>query len=192
MAKQTKIFTSVVVLAGLGVAYWLLSPLFIDKIVNESLWGGEASNIEEQITDPQTMSDFKEEMKTMDQNEQTSDDMPAGPEITTLATGSIVEVVHKGTGDVKIIEVDGKKILRFENLDVLNGPDLRVFISKSTYVKSSGDLGEHIELGKLKGNKGNQNYEIPDDLDVTRYNTVIIYCNPFSVVFNTARLDRSK
>ena len=80
------------------------------------------------------------------------------------------------------------KIVRLQDLDVDNGPDLRVLLSKNPSVRSSGDLGEYVELGKLKGNKGNHNYSIPSDINAEDYNSVVIYCKPFKVVFNSANL----
>ena len=71
-------------------------------------------------------------------------------------------------------------MLRFEDFSVTNGPDLRVILV--------GTDGSHYELDKLKGNIGNQNYTIPDDLDLGDYEAVLIYCKPFSVVFSTADL----
>ena len=63
-----------------------------------------------------------------------------------------------------------------------------MYLSKTADVNTADDLGEYIELAKLKGNKGTQNYEIPDGVDASEYNSVVIYCKPFHVVFNTANL----
>ena len=196
MTSQNKILITVGGLIVVGVAYWLISPLFIDKEVNEDIpFVTENSNIAEQIPDMEIRSDYGSKMLEMQgEGNEMSETMPVenqDPEIT--ATGSFVEVAHAGGGDAKIINLGGEKgnILRLENLDVLNGPDLHVLLSRSTYVKTSGDLGEYVELGELKGNKGNQNYEISANVDLSKYNTVIIYCKSFGVVFNVARLDKS-
>ena len=45
-----------------------------------------------------------------------------------------------------------------------------------------------VDLGKLKGNIGNQNYVIPVDVDVNAQMSVVIYCVPFSVFFSIASL----
>ncbi len=182
----------VISLIAVPVAYWLISPLFIDKVVNEPLKNDAImTSLTQQIDDPQTMNEFTEEMEKTDQSVEETEAIPYTSETYTLASGTFVDVAHEGTGDVQIIDLgSGEKILRFENLDVLNGPDLRVLLSKSTNVEKSSDLGEYIELGKLKGNQGNQNYDIPDNVDVSLYNTVIIYCKPFHVVFNVAVLNR--
>ena len=77
-----------------------------------------------------------------------------------------------------------------EELDVTNGPDLHVLLSphqdptKRDEVKEEG----YVDLGKLKGNRGNQNYPIPGDVDLSIQNSVIIYCAPFHVIFSVAPL----
>lgn len=103
--------------------------------------------------------------------------------------GSFVEVdfVHKGYGDVSIMHtVEGKPFVRFENFRVTNGPDLYVYLSKSDNPRD--DIGDFINLGRLKGNEGNQNYEIPQGVDVSEYKSVIIWCKAFSVLFSYALL----
>ena len=71
-----------------------------------------------------------------------------------------------------------------------NGPDLRVVLSPHQSPDSRGDvkLPGYVDLGKLKGNKGDQNYNIPDDVDIDAQGSVVIYCEPFAVVFSVATL----
>jgi len=88
---------------------------------------------------------------------------------------------HNGEGLAKIIEIDGSTFLRFEDFEVTNGPDLRVYITQD------GDIKNGIHLEKLKGSKGNQNYEL-NDIDIEQYNSVVIYCQPFGVYFAEATL----
>jgi len=73
---------------------------------------------------------------------------------------------------------------------VTNGPDLRVLLVGHTDPKTRDDVmdGDYVELDNLKGNKGNQNYELSADIDITAYQSVVIYCKPFHVVFSTALL----
>jgi hypothetical protein len=73
-------------------------------------------------------------------------------------------------------------VLRVENLKVTNGPDLYVYLATDT------GSSEFVDLGRLKGNIGNQNYVIPDGTDLTKYNTVLIWCKLFSVLFGSAEL----
>ena len=75
---------------------------------------------------------------------------------------------------------DGKPFLRLENLKATNGPDLYVYLS------TGKDVSDIVNLGRLKGNIGNQNYKIPQGTDLTKYDTVLIWCKAFSVLFGSA------
>jgi hypothetical protein len=104
----------------------------------------------------------------------------------TLRTASFVGVgdgIHNAEGIAKLIPLqDGSDILRLENLQVTNGPDLYVYLATD---KSASDF---VGLGKLKANNGNQNYNIPSQTDLTKYDTILIWCRPFSVLFGSAEL----
>jgi hypothetical protein len=90
---------------------------------------------------------------------------------------------HKVEGLAKVLTLaDGKTFLRLENLKATNGPDLYVYLSTG---KGVSDI---VNLGRLKGNIGNQNYEIPTGTDLTKYNTVLIWCKAFSTLFGSAKL----
>lgn len=108
----------------------------------------------------------------------------------TLVKGSFVEVdaVHKGSGTARIILQDDKRYLRFDNFQVTNGPDLYVYLSESK--TPGGDLkslDKYISLGLLKGNIGDQNYEIPENFQ--GYNTAVIWCQKFGVLFSYAVME---
>jgi len=90
---------------------------------------------------------------------------------------------HNAEGVAKIIQLaDGTDILRLENFKATNGPDLYVYLSTD---KTNADI---VNLGRLKGNIGNQNYLIPAGTDLTKYNTALIWCRAFSVIFGSAEL----
>jgi len=90
---------------------------------------------------------------------------------------------HKAQGVAKVLNLaDGKTFLRFEDLKTTNGPDLYVYLSTG---KNVSDI---VNLGRLKGNIGNQNYEIPTGTDLAKYNTVLIWCKAFSTLFGSAKL----
>jgi len=98
-----------------------------------------------------------------------------------LKSGVFVKGEHDGSGIATIFkQPDGAYILRFDNLDVTNGPDLRV--------RLLGPNGASLDLGGLKGNKGNQNYALPANFDPAQYNAADIWCRAFKVQFNTAAL----
>ncbi|MDX6760386.1 MULTISPECIES: DM13 domain-containing protein [Streptomyces] len=116
----------------------------------------------------------------------------AGPQ--TLAQGTLISHEHSTTGTAKLIRLaDGSRTLRLENLDTSNGPDLRVWLTDAPVKEGVAgwrvfDDGKYVSLGKLKGNKGDQNYEIPADLNLADYSSVTIWCDRFDVSFGAAAL----
>ena len=83
-------------------------------------------------------------------------------------------------GDALIISDGETRFLRFENFDSDNGPDLNVYLRN--------DAGDILDLGDLKGNIGDQNYELSDDIDLSEYNEVLIWCVRFNAAFGFASL----
>ncbi|KOU13838.1 electron transporter [Streptomyces sp. WM6372] len=116
----------------------------------------------------------------------------AGPQ--TLARGSLISHEHSTTGTVKLIRLpDGSRTLRLEGLDTSSGPDLRVWLTDAPVKEGADgwfvfDDGKYVSLGKLKGNKGDQNYEIPADVNLADYSSVTIWCDRFDVSFGAAAL----
>ena len=115
-----------------------------------------------------------DEMMDKDSTEQ------AVPEI--IKTGEFEGLAgHQAMGTAKLIQVSDMTFLRFEDFEVTNGPDLRV------YVTQNGDVHDGIHLEKLKGSRGSQNYSL-EGINVDVYDTVVIYCQPFGVYFAQANL----
>ena len=105
--------------------------------------------------------------------------------IPLLIDGYFVGVddgIHDASGDAKIFKLEDKQYLRFENFEATNGPDLHV------YLATDEQATEFIDLGSLKANQGNQNYEIPEGVDLEKYNKVLVWCQMFSVLFGSAEL----
>ncbi|MYS91232.1 MULTISPECIES: DM13 domain-containing protein [Streptomyces] len=119
---------------------------------------------------------------------------PAGP--VTLARGELISHEHSTSGTVRLVRLaDGSHVVRLENLDTSNGPDLRVWLTDAPVRQGRAgwhvfDDGDHVSLGKLKGNKGSQNYTVPQDVDPARYSSVSIWCDRFDVSFGAAELAR--
>ncbi|MFF5701130.1 DM13 domain-containing protein [Streptomyces sp. NPDC012794] len=117
---------------------------------------------------------------------------PAGPQ--TVAEGSLISHEHTTTGTVKLVRLpDGSHTLRLENLDTSNGPDLRVWLTDAPVKEgvagwSVFDDGKYVSLGKLKGNRGDQNYEIPAGANLADFSSVTIWCDRFDVSFGAAAL----
>ena len=102
-----------------------------------------------------------------------------------MTSGAFVSLDHPTAGNAYlVVQPDGSRLLRIEDLDTDNGPDLRVVLN--TAAAGSGDYGDLLELGRLKGNIGSQNYEIPADLDLATIQSVVIWCERFSAPFGEA------
>lgn len=120
---------------------------------------------------------------------------PAGPVL--VAQGELISHEHATTGTARIVRnPDGSRILELVNLDTSNGPDLRVWLTDQPVIDGRDgwhvfDDGAWVELGRLKGNQGNQGYEIPAEVDLADYSSVSIWCKRFSVSFGAAELSVS-
>jgi hypothetical protein len=112
----------------------------------------------------------------------------AGPE--TLATGDFVDRSHPTEGKALIVSDGTSTFLRLEGFRTDNGPDLNVYLSTAGPTDPAGDFDEDfVDLGDLKGNVGDQNYEIPPEVDISRYDSVVIWCVRFEVAFGAAGLE---
>ena len=117
----------------------------------------------------------------------TTEAVPEGPIL--LSSSEWISLGHPGTGTVLVYrQPDGSHVIRFEDLDVSNGPDLLVILSASPLVDDRGAYSatEYFSLGDLKGNKGNQNYEVSADVNLDDFQTVAIWCRRFNYTFNAA------
>lgn len=117
----------------------------------------------------------------------------AESEVVRLRVGEFkdTDAFHRGSGQAAIYSgPGGSYLLRLENLDVTNGPALHVYLSLHADPESADDVKRpgYLDLGKQKGNRGNQNYPIPAGTDISTFNSVVIYCKPFAVVFSVASL----
>ena len=114
----------------------------------------------------------------------------ASPTVAELASGRFRSLEHRTTGSARVLRLpDGSHVLRLEDLDTSNGPDLRVYLSELPSNLGWRDYGErYVELGKLKGNRGDQNYRIPAGTDVSKYKSLVIWCVRFKVGFGVAPL----
>lgn len=117
------------------------------------------------------------------------------PQPVDLATGTFVSQEHTTTGTVRIIEnPDGTRLLAIENLDTSNGPDVHVWLSAADAVEGFDGWflaggAAYYDLGMIKGNQGNQLYEIPAEVDLAAYRSVSLWCVQFSVGFGAAQLN---
>jgi hypothetical protein len=130
-------------------------------------------------------------------NEKVHEAAPAAlsAEPEALYTGRLEGKVHQTSGRATIYKtVDGKEYLRLSDFTTSNGPDVHVLLVRSEdraldqeIVKGGLD---HVELGTLKGNQGDQNYDLPATVDLNQYQAVAIYCERFHAIFGVARLEK--
>ncbi len=108
-----------------------------------------------------------------------------------LASGSFgtIDALHWGRGTATIYEFDDRRILRFEGFSSARGGDVRVYLSRDPQPRSALELGtDFINLGRLKGTIGNQNYILPENQDLSVYQSAVVYCRQFELVITSARL----
>jgi len=130
-------------------------------------------------------------------NERVNEAAPAAlsSEPEALYTGKLEGQVHQTSGRATIYKTaDGKEYLRFSDFTTANGPDVHVLLVRAAdkaldqeIVK--GELDD-VELGTLKGNQGDQNYDLPAGVDLNKYQAVAIYCERFHAIFGVARLEK--
>jgi hypothetical protein len=183
----------VLVVPFVAVNWWLISPYFVDDVVDEEF----STSISEQLapaddgseTPPDASSEEAADEPVADEPpvpEEPAADVPPPPpsEPVLLGAGQFVGLAgHSGTGDAGIFEnPDGTLVLRFENFDIENGPDLEVYLVPGA---DQASLPEgSIPLGALAGNIGDQNYELPPGTQLApgAY-TALVWCEAFSVEF---------
>ena len=187
----------------LVVAWWLLSPIFIDKTVEEEFPFAfnatipvDMSRVEvEQVMATMakmTTEDVQDSMGDL-MMKATGSDTGNTSQLVKLRTGTFLDAdsVHKGSGMATIYEgPDGSRVLRLEDFNSTNGPDLYVILSPTNNPQSRDEVSApgSVNLGKLKGNIGSQNYVIPDDVEIPSQGSVVIYCRAFHVIFSVASL----
>ena len=194
------------VLIGVGIlaivpiawlAWWLLTPLFTTTEVNEEFPLAARAVIPGNMT----IGQVEDTMAAAARLERpVSEDMPemsdadvGSPQAKLMGEFMDADSFHKGSGTATVYDLgaDGRRILRLEDFRVTNGPDLRVLLANSPNPEGHSDLDDagYVELDKLKGNVGSQNYEIPEEVSLSDVQSVVIYCNPFRVVFSVATLE---
>lgn len=160
MSKRNMLICAGVVLGA--IAWYAFRPelLFVNKTVNEEFPGGAAmASIEN------------------------------GPMVVT--EGRFKGLAHETRGTASIYQLaTGKRTLRLTEFETSNGPDVHVYLTASEIDKGSAAIKDagFIDLGPMKGNQGDQNYDIPADADLNKYKNVTIWCARFGVNFGQAAL----
>ena len=195
MSTPVKVVAGVAVVVVLAVAVWLIRPLFVDTVVDEafpSTAGGDAEGVADGAVVPEdmTVEEVESEMAEAAATTAPVEDEPMPEEQpTALVSGPFAgaDSTHQGSGTATVYAVGATHVLRLEDFEVTNGPDLHVYLAP---VGADGqpDIDAGTDLGGLRGNIGNQNYDIPATVDLSQPLAVVIWCQPFSVTFATATL----
>ena len=199
MRKRTliKIIGLAVVVVVVLVGWYLISPLFINRVVDEQ-FPLEIPSPEQLAQMPenerQALATKMMEAAAKMPNKPMADAMPAmdaKPVVAAQGQFKDADSFHKGSGSATIYQLPGgSHVLRFEDFRVTNGPALHVLLAHHPMPAESSDVKPgYRDLGSLKGNIGSQNYPIPAGIDLAPFKSVVIYCKPFQVVFATATLN---
>ena len=154
------------------------------------------SNTEEQSATDSTAAANSNADSTADSSADASAEpsVEETPKRTVTAEGTFISHEHPTAGKARIMTLeDGSRVLRLVGLDTDNGPDLKVWHAAAPVIEGRDgwfvfDDDEYLSLGALNGDKGNQNYPIPDDADISDLTSVTIWCERFSVSFGAAEL----
>lgn len=186
---------SLLVIAVVGgvVAFWAFRPdtLFLDDRVDEQLDEAFADRVDEQpdegSTDPTPVASSREDEPVGESpSAEPPDTTPVAP--IALASGTFRGIDHRAEGTATIYEADRRFVLRLEeDTDIQNGPDLYVWLLPTSDYEG-GTPTDFIDLGRLKGNLGGQNYDLPEGFDPDGPFTVLIWCRRFAVPFAAAPL----
>lgn len=203
MRISRRAITIILMLLALPVViggYWLLAPLFITERVDEEFSFAASAVIPANMT----MAEAEEIMieaaaqrepydeYAPDEIAMRDDAMKVDASVEQVKTGNFrdADSFHKGSGNATIYRApSGESVLRLEEFRVTNGPELHVLLVPHADPQGRDDLSDYYDLGDLKGNEGNQNYPLPPDVDAAEYNSVVIYCLPFRVIFSVAPLN---
>lgn len=199
---QTKIILTIVIILFVAGAGWLLiSPAFKKVELNEpSPLSADLKmntpqdqenqkmpakplliNDELDKMDTKTSADFNKQVESMKNKViEKTETMPA--KASVVSKGIFIPRIHDVKGQALLIKTDAADILRFENFETIDGPDLHVYLSSAL---SSAD---YVDLGLVKATKGNVNYDVPAGTDIKKYSNVLIWCKPFGVLFSYAEL----
>ncbi len=179
--------------AAIVVAFLAFRPdkLFVDDAVDESLSDAFVTVTTTATPTPNegvSTSTALDGTTTTTPGETPSTTQTPAPEPLIVAQGEFFGIDHSAEGTSTVYEQDGRYVLRFEDdTNIQNGPDLYVWLLKDDGYES-GTPANYIDLGKIKGNVGGQNYDLPPEYDPDVHQFVLIWCLRFSAPFAAAPL----
>lgn len=179
-----KIIIAVCVVLVLGVAYWLVSPLWKKTVLNESFPTTSSAVIKDEFEtmDAETKAELEEQTDEMKEDQMVEDETMPSNEPTVIGEAELIARAHDVEGSALFVKSGTETVLRFEDLKTINGPDLRIYLASSL---SDDDI---VDLGVIRATEGNVNYAIPAGTDLEKYSYVMIWCRAFSVLFSYAHI----
>jgi len=166
--RPAQVAVAVALVAAGAFGWWTLSPLFLTTTLNEDLPVRATAT----VAPAGSIA--------------TATATPAVPKVLAMGQLQRVDDLHRGTGPVTLVEVDGKTFVRFENVAIQNGPDLHVYLGRGMGGAYDGD--RDLYLGTLKATNGSFNYELPAGTTVSDYKSVVVWCRAFTTLFTWADL----
>lgn len=194
--KKSIIIAIIAAAIVVPTAVYAASPLFINTTIDEPVPEGTQDAMMEKdegaVMDKSGDAMMGKDGSAITEGEMTKDDSMMKDE-EVMTEDKMVDLrgtfagagdgIHDASGTARILHLeDGSAVLRLEDFRVTNGPDLFVYLS------TDRTASDYVDLGMLKANSGNQNYELPDGVDLSKYDNVIIWCKSFSVYFGGAQL----
>ena len=170
------------VLAWLAFGYFGVQTLWVDDEVNEAGPTFDSGATVDEGPDDSTSGPATD-----------AGPPPDAPVVQTVASGQFISRDHATEGTAAVL-TDGspQRFLRFTEFATDNGPDVNVYLSTAAPDADSGAFDDdYVDLGDLSGNIGDQNYEIPEGVDLGRYRTVVLWCVRFGVPFGAAPLEQA-
>jgi hypothetical protein len=191
-----KIIIIILIIAIVIVAWYLLSPLWRNIVLDEASPLAPPQTTEAESSAHRTIVTVKDNLDTMDsdmmakfiaETDAMKDSVmqkndPMEHTALSVREAQFIARAHDVQGKALLIEDGAKTILRFEDFETINGPKLHIYLS--------ADLGndDFVDLGAIRATKGNVNYEIAASVDTEKYNKVLVWCVTFGVLFSYAEL----
>lgn len=168
-----------ITMAAGAFLWWTVSPLFIDKTADDALPESSlptnpnpAAN--EDLTEPDLESEADAQA-----SKEPADLPPPKPTLFPIKDTP----AHPASGNVRIVETPEEKIIRYEDYDGTNGPDLKIYLAKDL------EATDFLNLGPARANQGNINYSVPMNVDISEYKYVLTWCEAFGVLFDYAEIN---
>ncbi|MBD3248302.1 hypothetical protein GF382_03365 [Candidatus Falkowbacteria bacterium] len=194
-----KIVFIILIVLIVAVGYYAISPFFDNKTIDDELPDNIINDQDDDNNDDgvdslmpsgkeelseEMKDEFEKEMKKAEEDKELEMDEQMPEETKMIQSHPVMGTVgHPASGEVKILDTTTGKVIRYENFETINGPNLHVYLAKDLKAR------EYYDLGEIKGTSGNINYSVPKEANLEDYKYVMYWCVPFKVLFNYAEIN---